>query len=284
MKHIALFHSPCQDGLSSAWTFDKYMTEQALEYQLIPASYGAKNEVIVDKDTILYFLDFTFKRDRLIELANQVSQVIVIDHHKSAELDLVDLPSNVELHFDMTHSGAVLTWNYFYPGIKVPQFLRYIEDYDIWANKLTGTHEFFAWYTARNPETIQELDNLIADFPKSVKGFLASRQYRHGQVVMQYRQVLVNSIIDNPQFVTLENIEFVKFNSSIIQINSYLGNQAVAKYHKPAWVWFESIKDGKLVTFNSLRSTNELPDVSEIAVKMGGGGHRCAAGWVQSVV
>ena len=43
-------------------------------------------------------------------------RVVVIDHHKTAEEQLggaADLPSNLELNLDMTHSAAWLALQYF---------------------------------------------------------------------------------------------------------------------------------------------------------------------------
>lgn len=282
MKHIAIYHSPCQDGLTAAWVFNKYMTEAAYDCRVVPGTYGSENVYgDLTKNDIVYFLDYTLPRAQMLEVAKKVSKVIVIDHHISAQKALIDMPSNVELHFDIGRSGAVLAWQHFYPGIDVPSFLLYIEDYDIWANKLVGTHEFFAWFTARNPRTIIELNNLIADFPETVDAFLDSRQYRHGTTVMQYRQILIDFILEKPVFVTLDGVEMVKFNCPLVQINAYVGKQAVAKYGKPSWIWSEVGENGKIVVRHALRSDDSLADVSLIAVKHGGGGHRNAAGFAE---
>ena len=282
-RHVAIYHSPCQDGVSAAWVFSKHMTEAALDFITVPGVYGSALDLFLEdgskKNDIIYFLDYTIKRNDMIELSKQVKKIIIIDHHKSAQADLVDLPSNIEVLFDMNRCGSALTWLYFYPEIQVPQFLLYIEDYDLWTNKLVGTHEFYAWYTTRNPQTTIELGNLIADFPETTEAFLESRQYRHGQTVMQYRQILVDFILEKPIHTTLDGVEFVKFNSPFIQINSYVGMQAVAKYGKPCWIWSETGENEKVVVRNALRSNDDLPDVSEIAVKHGGGGHKNAAGF-----
>lgn len=282
-RHVAIYHSPCQDGISAAWVFSKHMTEAANEFITIPGVYGNSLESFLDADSkendIVYFLDFTVKRDAMIALSKLVNKIIIIDHHKSAQADLINLPANIEVNFDMNRCGSALTWLYFYPEIQIPQFLLYIEDYDLWANKLVGTHEFYAWFTTRNPQTTIELGNLIADFPETIEAFLESRQYRHGQTVMQYRQILVDFILDKPIFTTLNGIEVVKFNSPLVQINSYVGMQAVAKYGRPCWIWSEIGENGQIIIKNALRSNDDLPDVSEIAVKYGGGGHRNAAGF-----
>ena len=46
-------------------------------------------------------------------MIKDASDLIVIDHHKSAMVELHDI-SNTK--FDMTKSGAILSWEFFHPG------------------------------------------------------------------------------------------------------------------------------------------------------------------------
>jgi oligoribonuclease NrnB/cAMP/cGMP phosphodiesterase (DHH superfamily) len=67
--------------------------------------------------------------------------VFILDHHKTAEEELKDIDDKI---FDMHHSGAYLSWNYFYDfdnenrsvvSSKVREFILLIEDRDLWTNK-----------------------------------------------------------------------------------------------------------------------------------------------------
>lgn len=46
----------------------------------------------------------------------------------------------------MTHSGAMLTWFYFFPEIEPPLLIKYIEDRDIWTKALPNTDDFSSWF------------------------------------------------------------------------------------------------------------------------------------------
>jgi hypothetical protein len=50
----------------------------------------------------------------------------------------------VEVHFDLEHSGAMLTWLTLFPGEEPPALLRYIEDRDLWRNALPNGREVSA--------------------------------------------------------------------------------------------------------------------------------------------
>ena len=82
----------------------------------------------------------------IIALREAGKKVVVIDHHATAAKDLEGLEGCV---FDMSRSGAVLTWNYFdnrqdgetnlYPSI-----LRYVQDGDLYKFELPHSKEILA--------------------------------------------------------------------------------------------------------------------------------------------
>ena len=55
--------------------------------------------------------------------------------------DLHDIPNTL---FDMNHSGARLSWDFFHPGKLPPKFINYIEDRDLWKWELPSSKEFSA--------------------------------------------------------------------------------------------------------------------------------------------
>ncbi|NIV11579.1 MAG: hypothetical protein GWN62_09935, partial [Aliifodinibius sp.] len=78
----------------------------------------------------------------------------VIDHHKSAEKELegfMSLPG-VSGIFDMTKSGAMLTYEYFWNGDRndkelasifwMKRAIEYIQDRDLWKFELEGSKEY----------------------------------------------------------------------------------------------------------------------------------------------
>ena len=76
------------------------------------------------------------------------------------------------------------------------------------------------------------------------------------------------------QDLTLCDIEFKAIN--VTENISELGNEICIEYNKPALMYFIT-QDMKVIC--SLRSINELSDVSKVATTFGGGGHRNASGF-----
>jgi len=133
MKHI-IYHANCPDGCCAAAVALMKMPEAKLH----PANYGDPLPEGLEGE--VFILDFSYPRDIMIELSKRV-KLQVIDHHKTAQEACTGLDFCL---FDMNHSGARLTWNYFFPGVLFPLFVGYIEDRDLWKFNLTMSREFSA--------------------------------------------------------------------------------------------------------------------------------------------
>jgi oligoribonuclease NrnB/cAMP/cGMP phosphodiesterase (DHH superfamily) len=113
--------------------------------EFVPVSYGQDPPDV--KGKTVYILDFSYKRPVMLRLVEAASQLVVLDHHKSAEADLRDLapyfmsrPPYVV--FDVEKSGARLTWEYLrdadllwktgFTNHQNHWLVRYTEDYDLW--------------------------------------------------------------------------------------------------------------------------------------------------------
>src|SRR5688572_16804381 len=137
MKPLCIYHGNCADGFTSAWVVRKNLPEAEFHagvYQDAPPD-------VTDRD--VYLVDFSYKRDVLLEMAERARWITILDHHKTAEADLRDLPDNVASVFDMERSGARITWDHFY-YIKPPQTLLHVEDRDLWRFALPRTREIQA--------------------------------------------------------------------------------------------------------------------------------------------
>lgn len=288
-KHIAIYHNPCPDGLTAAWVFQKYMLDNNEEFELIPGRYADSKEIDIDEesleDAIVYFLDFCTKDKRqLRRIASKARQVYILDHHKTAS-DMIGemkkLPSNIDIeHMTMEDSGALITWNFFYPTEAAPLFVKYISDNDTWKHEMPGVIEFMAWFDLMEPETTADIFNLVADFPKTPSDFAESSQYRRGKVALKFKQILIEQCEGLAFEAEIGGVKVMKVNSGFIKINSQLGNNLVEKHKMPAWVWFERMGANGPEIYNSIRSADDLPAANEIAQKFGGGGHRNAAGFI----
>lgn len=256
------------DGISSA-----YIARNSLERNnavvLVPLQYSREDELFKEhltKQDICYFVDFSLKRDKMLELAELVDRIVVIDHHKTAEAELVNLPENVEVNFNMNESGATLTWLYFYDE-PIPEIFEYIKDRDLWNWKLPDSREINeALAFLVKPNDIQSfMDNAFIPL-ETLKEI--------GSTLLKNKNQQVQSKLTKVTDLSLGNIDFKLIN--VTENISELGNAICIEYNKPALMYFIT-QDMKVVC--SLRSTNDLPDVSTVAVTFGGGGHRNACGF-----
>lgn len=283
-KIVCLYHSPCNDGLTSAWVFDRYANRQEA-WKGIPIEIkGVSHEDGIGDlaqyfEANVFFIDFSIKRDKLITLSKIANFITIIDHHKTAQENLVDLPANIEVHFDMKKCGCTLAWNYFFglsPYEDMPSFLEYIQDTDIWTKKLENTEEFVAWLDDASPKTIKDIEHCIWHW-----NTFTEHCVKHGASLLSYKDSLIQSVINYAYETTLDGVKIVKINSPYNKLNSELGMRLSKLWQLPSWVWHEAkVEDGKVIQKNSLRSLDHLADVSELAKRFGGGGHRNASGFV----
>ncbi|OGT87641.1 MAG: hypothetical protein A2286_13380 [Gammaproteobacteria bacterium RIFOXYA12_FULL_61_12] len=140
MKKLCIYHADCADGFGAAWVVKAALGE---DVGFFPAAYGAAPPYIEGgQDVIL--VDFSYPRPVLLEMAKKAGSILILDHHASAERELVDLPPHVECVFDMNRSGAMLAWDRFYPSEEPPSLFRYVQDQDLWRFALEGTKEVMA--------------------------------------------------------------------------------------------------------------------------------------------
>lgn len=98
---LCIYHGNCADGFGAAWVVRKALGDidfHAGKYQAPPPD-------VTDKDVVI--VDFSYKRPVLLEMAAKANSILILDHHKTALEDLVDLPPNVTLLFDMESGGAI---------------------------------------------------------------------------------------------------------------------------------------------------------------------------------
>ena len=162
---IILYHKGCPDGFVSAYIAHRKYPEALL----VPYDQGQAppHDIILGKDVLS--VDLRWKDREAVEEARKIAKSFrIIDHHASGEGDLNGLPDYV---FDMTRSGAGLTWDYLFGKDKPldgpykhyeerPWWVDYIEDRDLWNWKLAFSKEVSAWLSLL-PLTIEAWDNAV---------------------------------------------------------------------------------------------------------------------------
>lgn len=262
-KTIAvLYHKTCTDGFTAAWVARKKFGNKADYFPVDPreipsAAYAYKT---------VYALDTSINESDLIKFRKKGIKTVVIDHHASSK-------ENVEraddFSFSCDHSGATLAWNYFFPDKKTPKFLLYVEDVDLWRFKLSNAKEFDAYGELVAFDDFQSLNTLIQKFENTKT---RKKIIRDGKVLLTHQDKMVERLVQIAEPVVFEKIKTFVVNSPLY--NSFVGNEICKKSSPIAIIWFE--KEGH--RFVSLRSNGSI-DVSLLAKKYDGGGHKCAAGF-----
>lgn len=262
MKKLCIYHGNCADGFGAAWVVRRALGEENVTF--FPGKHGDLPPDCTGRDVII--VDFSYKRDVMLILAEEANSILVIDHHKTAAESLVDLPGNVECHFDMDHSGAMLTWTYYFPDEEPPALLKHIEDRDLWRFKLPGTREIQAALFSYHYD-FQVWDDLMMDTAMWLlqhEGEVLER--KHFKDIGELLKVTKRIMIIGGHEVEVANLPYTMSSDAghiLAQCNPF----GACYYDTPTGREF------------SLRSTDEGVDVSQVALMYGGGGHRNAAGF-----
>ena len=255
MKIAVLYHNDA-DGFGAAFALWKGFTEDA---HYIPVQYGQPVPEIPETVTVLYIVDFSYDRATCEALAEKY-QLVILDHHKTAEKELADLAYAT---FDQGKSGAVLAWEHVYPFMPVPQILQYVQDRDLWRFELNKSKEVNA-YIATLPNDFEVWD-----------GFDIVAAIRCGGAILAFQGQQIERAMKNVRFDKIAGyrIPVVNLSDNISEV----GNEMCKRFPEyPFSVSYCDRADGQRSW--SLRSIGDF-DVADIAKKFGGGGHRNAAGF-----
>jgi len=278
------FHSADLDGMCSG-AIVKYKYPDA---ELIGINYG--QQIDYDKileNEIIIMVDFSLQPfDEMIKLAQKVrmDKLIWIDHHKSA---IEDAKETLLTHNDITvdfngicpgirivgFAGCELTWNYFFPDQEMPEAIRLLGRYDVWDHSDVNTLPF--QMGIRLEDTWPENQSMWSDYFSKFSDDLVKDTIKDGKLILKYQKQ------ENEKYSKSCAFEAEFGGYKAICINKLLTNSQL----------FDSVYDPNkhdiMITFGlrknglwtmSFYTTKEDVDVSELARKFGGGGHRQASG------
>lgn len=258
-KVTVLYHANCPDGFGSAYAFWKKFGDRAT---YIPVFHNQPPPEI-DADH-LYIADFSYDRETLLKLKDQVKKLVVIDHHITAQNELSDLDFCV---FDMEHSGAVLSWKRMHKT-EPPLILQYIEDRDLWNWRMPHAKEILSVIDSY-PQAFMEWDELsgMLDIEEEFDKLRLS-----GEAILRHKRYMMNRVVQFKHTINIDGYNVPVVNTPFFQ--SEIGSLFAETDPFAAAYFF----DGEKYVF-SLRSSEGGIDVSEIAKRFGGGGHKSASGF-----
>lgn len=263
---LVLYHADCMDGYASAWAAWKKLGNKA--------NYKAVRHQTPLPDfadgAIIYILDFCYAAEILVDAAKRASKIVVLDHHISAQNDFEryqqqhEIPDNLEVNFIQDHSGCIISWQYFMGETEAPFILKHIEDHDIWRHQLPKTEEISKALYLRLPVNFYAFEKIKL-----------STLRREGGLLLKQQNLNVSRLFKTRHSVTLNNLTGLAVNASPM-FSSDLGHVLAEKSGTFGLTYYYH---GKRQCYEcSLRSIGDY-DVSELAQKFGGGGHKNASGF-----
>ncbi|MAE81764.1 MAG: hypothetical protein CMB80_03430 [Flammeovirgaceae bacterium] len=255
--NCVLYHANCADGCGAAYAAWKHLGDKA-EYHAVrhgddPPDVKGKNVVI---------LDFAYDKGTTQYLMLSSNELLIIDHHRSSMLELQGFCNAI---FDMHKSGAMLAWEFFHGDKPPPSFIKYIEDRDLWKWELPHSHEFAAGFEMV-PFDFRLYDRFQED--AAVEGLI-----KLGYYILPYRNGVIKKLCENAASKKMGEHSVLVLNTPYSM--SEVGNELACNCDIAVVWYYDHFKKCIKISF---RAINENVDVSTIAKKFGGGGHKSAAG------
>lgn len=298
MKPLVIYHASCADGYGAATAAWMKLGDGA-EY--VAKKYGDDaQEVFNHPAREVYIVDFSFPRDMMEDIIAYSTKVIWLDHHKTAfEMWTGEYKRGAfykdesDKHYfilDDNKSGALLTFEYFFPDVVVPQLFRTLDDYDRWQFKIEGTKEISKAIWSHAPWSFPQWAVWATDSAMMMQLYAEGRtllKAHEGNVTQVVKGAMMDCVIRSPLPIDAATYEpgpnpsmdqwlvYGKAANCPSHLSSDVGHQLALESGTFGLVWVLK-RDGKVAC--SLRSNGEY-DVSVIAKCFGGGGHKNAAGF-----
>lgn len=290
---VMLYHANCADGFGAAWAAWMRWGD---DVKYLPVSYGQEPPDVAGRHVLIG--DFSFKRETMAGLSHSAASVVILDHHKTAEDELTqwrwfkDKPERFTLRvitgmladltkngypaigalFDMQRSGAAMVWDFCHPDSPMPLLLELIEDRDLWRFDNALTKPFGIWLRCE-PMTFERWQAICCKLndPREHDALFAEAN------AMQ--RFFDQKVAEIGRLARTGNVagHAVPLCNCPPMFASEVGHWLLDKHPDAPFVVCYS--DQSSARGYSLRSRDDRADVSEIARKFGGGGHRNAAGF-----
>lgn len=278
-----IYHANCPDGFTAAWAAHKALSSlwpADRVPQLVPGYYGTQPAWEDVKDQDVFIVDFSYPRDTLLAIFEAANTVSVYDHHKTAKEDLEPLIGKhvgLEIVFDMERSGAGITWDELCKGMARPWLVDYVEDRDLWRFDLPES-KVINDYLMCVEHTFEAFDNV---WKKTTRHVAAEHGRGARMKIDAYCRAMESNvrrlIVEGHHGVPVVNAPQVMISDLLHHLCKEDEARGYQAHLRPLFaVGFWLRHDGKWQ--HSLRSIGDF-DVSTIAKKHGGGGHKNAAGF-----
>jgi uncharacterized protein len=266
---LVIYHGKCPDGFAAALAAWRYFEGQGEYLGVSHGKVTSVDDLPPLAGRAVYILDFSFEESIMQGIDEQAAKLVMLDHHKSAADKLGQFKCRCgAVHFDMSQSGAMLAWKFFFPDQAVPDLIRYVQDRDLWN-----------WAYPESAAFLSALDLEPNEFPRwaEIAAFTPEQSdaFRQRGTAMNEKFInLCEDIARGAAPVTFNGVAGVMVNCPGA-FTSEVGNMLSAECGSFALLWSVS-KDGTVkIGLRAVATFNAIP----LAESMGGGGHPQACGF-----
>lgn len=315
-KAVHIFHHNDLDGRAAGglWYeyFDRYRDDVEM-YFMHEVDYTMKLDTEIHKGDVVVFVDYSFSSNDNIEylkkLLNNGYEVYWIDHHKTSHdlfNDLVEDPNldfiNFNPFIDSCYCAAYLSYLYIMrnklgkePSL-IPDVIRYVDSYDCWKFDMPDTKAFHYGMLGRFYTAKGFFRNTIFNCNKSFNIFeYGEREIRcedesiediiaYGKNIEKYDEVSSMKWRDACGFpvMIIDNANSGTYVGYAMNIrgNSFVFGDKIKKYDFVMPFFYKNNNVWKYSLFSENGTDCEyLAKMFGKAYKLGGGGHKNAAGF-----
>jgi len=277
---LCIYHGGCDDGFGAAMAVWLHLRG---DVELYPGIYNKPPPLEVASGRVVYVVDFSYKRNEMLQLSAAARNVIVFDHHKTAANEIGPLldAGHIDGVFDMERSGAMITWNELHPNDEPPDLIKYIQDRDLWRKELPYG-DMVTMALRSYPQDTEVWEELLMDTPIGVLIGQGGHIHRYYRTLVDTAKARARSVMVPYGWTRSDSDHAGRLNSVLAKavnceyaLASEVAGEICDDTHEMGLCYFQQ-KDGSWVF--SLRSRSEF-NVRKVAEHYGGGGHDKAAGF-----
>ena len=273
------YHKNCADGITAAAVAEYWFRQAGFNKprKFIPVQYEERFPIEeVEPNENVVIVDFSIDPQEMKDLLKITKKVKWIDHHKSAidKYDKFKDTEKIEGIRSVDRSGAYLMWKFLAPTHEPPMIVKYIDDHDRFVHQYEESHAVRSGVMA-----LSQMDP-VAD------------QDELWQPLMENDQDMLNQVIDVGNILETNADNYrrdakgykLEFEGLTFLVMNKMGNSLNFKYIDDGtcdglMTWMFDGEGYVYRMYHSRRGKRENVDLSEIAVKYGGGGHPGACGF-----
>jgi oligoribonuclease NrnB/cAMP/cGMP phosphodiesterase (DHH superfamily) len=258
-----------------------------MDVRYLPMDYGQAVDWAAfaggaDGTVEAWVLDFSLPADdfrRLRAIVGAPNQVW-IDHHVTAIEALGEEFGGLPGRRGTQRAACLMTWEYCSPGMIAPLAVRLIGDRDVWAFEYGDMSRYFHeafWENEHHPS--------CAVWERWLSPAPAEQMLTHD---LEIGEILYKSKVKRTRAALVRYGRVEKLHDTdltVLTVNypgsGDLGEAARQLGHSVLHCYHDQERDGRLVRVHSLYSG--CVDVGHLAQERGGGGHKNASGWVESL-